>query len=122
LKKTLVILLLFLFILQCGIKTIIVTAFFVQRDYISKTLCENRNKPKLHCNGKCYLNKQLKKEEKNEQNLPGILKANNEVFIHTKIYSIVFFDTEKCMGYSDTYLLKAYQSATLRIFRPPSFT
>ncbi|MFD1294595.1 hypothetical protein ACFQ5N_12190 [Lutibacter holmesii] len=30
-------------------------------DYIATVLCENRDKPFLACNGKCYLEKQLKK-------------------------------------------------------------
>ncbi len=30
-------------------------------DYIANVLCENRDKPYLECNGKCYLEKQLKK-------------------------------------------------------------
>lgn len=30
-------------------------------DYISSVLCENGDKPFLECNGKCYLEKQLKK-------------------------------------------------------------
>jgi len=30
-------------------------------DYIVNVLCENRDKPYLECNGKCYLEKQLKK-------------------------------------------------------------
>ena len=30
-------------------------------DYIASVLCENRDKPYLKCNGKCYLEKQLKK-------------------------------------------------------------
>ena len=30
-------------------------------DYIIETYCVNKEKPKLQCNGKCYLSKQLKK-------------------------------------------------------------
>ena len=30
-------------------------------DYIATVLCENRDKPYLECNGKCYLEKQLNK-------------------------------------------------------------
>jgi len=30
-------------------------------DYIATVLCENRDKPYLECNGKCYLEKQIKK-------------------------------------------------------------
>ena len=35
-------------------------------EYISTVLCENRDKPSLHCNGKCYLNKELNKIAKEE--------------------------------------------------------
>ncbi len=34
---------------------------------IAKKYCENKAKPKMHCDGKCHLKKQLKKEEKKEQ-------------------------------------------------------
>jgi len=30
-------------------------------DYIANVLCENRDRPYLECNGKCYLEKQLNK-------------------------------------------------------------
>ena len=30
-------------------------------NYIATVLCENKDKPSLNCNGKCYLKKQLKK-------------------------------------------------------------
>ena len=30
-------------------------------EYIANVLCENRDRPYLECNGKCYLEKQLKK-------------------------------------------------------------
>ena len=34
-------------------------------EYIATVLCENRDKPYLECNGKCYLEKQLKKNNHN---------------------------------------------------------
>lgn len=34
---------------------------------ISSSLCENRDKPVLQCNGKCYLAKQLEKLEEKEK-------------------------------------------------------
>ncbi|WP_369049265.1 hypothetical protein [Tenacibaculum sp. UWU-22] len=36
--------------------------------YISQVLCVNKDKPELHCNGKCYLNKELKKVQETEKN------------------------------------------------------
>ena len=35
--------------------------YSVNYNYIATVLCENKDKPYLECNGKCYLEKQLKK-------------------------------------------------------------
>lgn len=35
----------------------------VNKDYIARVLCENRAKPELHCDGKCYLAKKLKAQQ-----------------------------------------------------------
>ena len=35
--------------------------YAVNYDYISAVLCINKSKPELHCNGKCYLSKELAK-------------------------------------------------------------
>ena len=35
--------------------------YYTNKEYIASVLCENRDKPALACNGKCYLEKQLKK-------------------------------------------------------------
>lgn len=39
----------------------------LNRDYITKEFCVNKDKPELHCNGKCYLMKKLKQAEEKEQ-------------------------------------------------------
>lgn len=52
--------------------------FQLNRDYIARVLCENRDKPQLHCNGQCYLAKRLKEQQDKQdketservQNLP----------------------------------------------------
>ena len=41
--------------------------FKINQDYIAKELCENKEVPKMNCNGKCYLAKQLAKQEKEEE-------------------------------------------------------
>lgn len=42
--------------------------FKLNQTYISTKLCENRNKPWLHCNGKCYLMKKVKQAEEKQNN------------------------------------------------------
>ena len=52
--------------------------FNLNRDYIARVLCENRDRPELHCNGQCYLAKRLKAQQDKQnkettervQNLP----------------------------------------------------
>ena len=40
----------------------------INKEYITRILCKNRDKPQLHCNGKCYLAKKLKeRQEKQDQ-------------------------------------------------------
>jgi len=41
--------------------------FEMNEAYIAKELCVNKDKPQLHCNGKCYLMKKLKQAEEKEQ-------------------------------------------------------
>ena len=40
--------------------------FELNKDYIATKLCENRNKPQLHCNGKCYFMKKIKQAEEKQ--------------------------------------------------------
>jgi hypothetical protein len=46
--------------------------FEIRRDYIVANLCENRARPMMQCNGRCYLAKRMKdareKEEKQAEN------------------------------------------------------
>jgi hypothetical protein len=41
--------------------------FEIRRDYIVANLCENRNRPMMNCNGKCYLAKKLAEARKQEE-------------------------------------------------------
>ena len=40
--------------------------YAVNYQYISTQLCENRDKPELRCNGKCYVKKEILKSSENE--------------------------------------------------------
>jgi hypothetical protein len=41
--------------------------FEINKQYIATELCVNRDKPEMHCNGKCYLMKKLKQAQEKEQ-------------------------------------------------------
>jgi hypothetical protein len=52
----------------------------INKEYITRVLCQNRDKPQLHCDGHCYLAKKLKAQQEKEdrqtservQNLPAL--------------------------------------------------
>ena len=57
-------------------KLSIYVSFKINQDFIAAELCDYKDKPMSNCNGKCYLSKQLKKqEEKEEKQIP---KERNE--------------------------------------------
>ncbi|WP_133055244.1 hypothetical protein [Niastella koreensis] len=58
-------------------KLFIVLDLQLNGSYIAKNLCENRNKPQMHCNGKCHRMKVMKQEQKKDQDNPE-RKAENK--------------------------------------------
>ncbi|WP_411030754.1 hypothetical protein [Spongiimicrobium sp. 3-5] len=57
-----------------------VAEYVMNYDYIVNVLCENKDKPQLQCDGKCYLAKQLAKaSEHNEENPFGEKQSKTEV-------------------------------------------
>lgn len=52
----------------------IVGVFRLNQAWIAKNSCENRFRPKLHCNGNCVLMKKLRQKEKEDQKEPAQLK------------------------------------------------
>lgn len=62
----------------------VVAYYELNKSYIAEQLCENKNNPKLHCNGHCYLTKQLKKAEEDEQKQASKISKEKEDFIYNE--------------------------------------
>ena len=57
----------------------VVALFELRKDFIIQNLCENRSKPELKCCGKCYLKKQLKAvDDDNDQSKNTSLKVEKQ--------------------------------------------
>lgn len=61
----------------------IVAYYRLNRAYIAKYLCINRDKPMMHCNGKCYLARQLRENEQREHQGNVEVKADIALFCST---------------------------------------
>ncbi len=58
--------------------------YFLNYDYIVNVLCINRDKPEMHCDGKCYLKKEF--SENNELNNPTKKALVNYEFKLVPVY------------------------------------
>ncbi len=67
--------------------------YSINKNYISEFLCVNKDKPDLGCEGKCHLNKQIKKlSTENNGNFP--IPSTNE-----EVSSILFFESNKLISF-----------------------
>jgi hypothetical protein len=102
--------------------------FYNNQIELAAKYCVNKKKPMLHCNGKCYLAKQLKKleqEEKKNQPVPKMpfkLKENvwnsdsqiiaafevNTIAVLSKSSAIFFYPAAELNSFSDS------------VFHPPA--
>ncbi|TPE41039.1 hypothetical protein [Pontibacter mangrovi] len=70
-RLTVATILLLLMTFQVLYKGIVLSSYFANKAYIAAVLCENKDKPEMHCEGKCYLKKQLQKAESPESDNAG---------------------------------------------------
>lgn len=112
-----------LVLFQAFSKWVIMAEYTINQEYIAKNLCENKARPRLHCNGKCQLMKKLAEEEKqnsSNSNTGSNVKMSDILFTHEiQTLCITNLPEEKTMFNSELILSKS--SAHLSsIFHPPA--
>jgi hypothetical protein len=122
LKQFAAILLVLVIFLQNFMQLGQVAYYNYNKQMISQQLCENRTSPSLHCNGKCYLSKQLKKTEEQEQKSANSLKEKEELVNFPLAQSFSF---AQIPTYSVTKLMVRFQIFIPQhdakgLFHPPS--
>lgn len=98
--------------------------YAVNYNFIVKNLCENRTKPQLMCNGKCYLAKEFAKTTDNTSK-QGNSKITISVYTDSFIVGGVFIFSNYCGSITknskkNSYLSLFYHfSLDSGIFHPP---
>ena len=99
--------------------------YAVNYDYIAKVLCINKNRPEIHCNGKCYLSKELAKTNDSESSPFQKLKSSGQKILDTYILpeTTEIMTTEKLPFFNGHFIYEtAYSFLFLtHIFKPPVF-
>ncbi|UNY98196.1 hypothetical protein MQE36_14030 [Zhouia spongiae] len=78
-----------------------VVDYVINYEYISEVLCENKDRPELHCDGKCYLSKMLAQESNKNDKNPFEGKQ-----LKTEILQIVYFEN---FSFKNTFAINQIQ-------------
>ena len=98
---------------QLLFKTIYFAYWKINQIAITENYCVNKDKPKMHCNGKCYLTKQLEKVEETKQEKS---KFPTEIFKYKFVDNFIFQEFQ--LAYKYDYFSKI----KLKIIIPKSFS
>ncbi|MCD0490256.1 hypothetical protein LPB86_18590 [Pedobacter sp. MC2016-14] len=107
-KRLIACLLLFALIGSSFSRILVYAGFEVNQDYIAKTLCVNKDRPWMNCNGKCYLMKKVQQAEENEKK-----EATKDLLSNL---SISFFER------TDAFNFQSPVTATLFTTSYPEYT
>jgi hypothetical protein len=93
----------------------------MNESYIAKNLCINREKPMMHCNGKCYLAKKLNEQENQGQQAPAAksLKFDIQPFFVPNAFQLVVINISPKIRYyiTDDFTIASFPHV---IFHPPT--
>jgi hypothetical protein len=101
-------------------KSIALLDYQLNEKYIASTLCENRSKPSCCCHGKCFLKKQLQKDEESGKSKLPFTRDSLEASLFWQEMSrdlLQIPGLEK--NFSDSYLLGHYITFLSPVFHPP---
>lgn len=101
--------------------------FELRKEFIIKNLCENRFTPQLHCDGKCYLAKQLTKvaeghaREEAQKQQDTFKKITQEVFDELTFVFLPVQMTNAERVFNIHYLPPTTSEFVALLLRPPAF-
>lgn len=100
--------------------------YVINYEYISEVLCINKEKPEMHCNGKCHLMQELAKASDDEKPLSSDKKFHHSEIEVLFVEELTSFDFIFQNNFTITAPLNFYSNlyshiSCNSIFHPPSF-
>src|SRR5215207_1735534 len=88
--------LILLICIQSFASWIIIAEYTINKDFITRNLCANKERPKLHCNGKCQLAKKLASEEnQNSSDSSNHAKISADLICFQQAFPVNIISQEK---------------------------
>lgn len=109
--------------LQLGFRLGLISSFELNKDYVKKYLCVNRNNIQSSCEGQCYLMKQIQEQE--NQTTDVILENLLKIEPQLPEFSIFIEDQKQYLSFETAFLLPIYQNICsgfkFSLLKPPRF-
>ena len=97
--------------------------FQVNQKYVAETLCINKSRPWLHCNGKCYFMKKIHQAEENDKKQQAKDNLNRlEISFFQEPFRLSFIEPTTLQAAKSSFPAYTYQYSSRyieTIFRPP---
>ena len=102
----------------------VIAWYEINKEYVAAELCENKDKPQLQCNGKCYLKKQIDKVEDNGGEDSKNLSSKNKKtelaeYVLTMPELCNFYVAKEAATFYDKYTSPRGAQYITSIFHPP---
>jgi hypothetical protein len=115
--------LIFLLMTQTFGKWFVEISFNLNKNYIAKNLCENRYRPKMHCNGNCVLMKKIAHAEKQGEDTPSPVKTQTiNIVLSSKSFfaTIDSFSVIALTLYNEVVNSGKPSDRSMPVFHPPA--
>lgn len=108
---------------QASVRTLLVLHYLLDKsEYLSK--CENKSRPNLHCDGKCYLKKQMGDtgDPSKAPRLPEQFRQIRDIqlYFESPTSFTIYRDVDQEKLALPPFLFSIPISASSRVFRPPT--
>ena len=120
-KKLIAAIFIIAFLIQTFSEAVIIIDFYANQKYIAQNLCVNKDKPMMHCCGKCQLRKRLQQQQNSDKQSPEQRSSNkNEVLSSRSFFATapLIKRQELCINYTDLSFAKEIKMPR-SFFHPP---
>ncbi len=93
--------------------------YYLDPEGFTEMLCENKDKPELECNGKCYLKKIVNKEQQENKAPLSEIEYKDLLLIVQDRKEIIFNAVTMVKNYFDTYANSYKYLLVSKLFHPP---
>ena len=94
----------------------------LNKNYIARVLCQNRDKPQMHCDGQCYLAKRLKaQQDKQDKETTERVQQTASIQLFCETHFSFAFTPSIVLSHRQTfsYLIPSYKAPVHGLLRPP---